>query len=70
MSNSKFDLNRKKPSRFKKSDRYYDDYRADDGEISAKDIRNDKQKKKMKKITSALRTKDIDKLIEFEEDFD
>lgn len=69
MSNSKFDLNRRKHHRQKKSDKYVD-YMYDDGEISAKDIKNDKQKKKMKKISNALRTKDIDKLIEFEEDLD
>ena len=68
MSNSKFDMTeRNNFHRYNK--KKFNDFEDDEYNFR-EDYKNTLQKKKMKKISNALRTKDIDKLMSYEEDED
>ena len=62
MSNTKFDLSHK--LKYKKTNKYYDDY--DDEEVNERP-KNQIDKRKARRIERALKTKDIDALLEDEE---
>lgn len=64
MSNTKFDFGGKKN---RSSKRGFNDFYEDE-EYSVRDYQKDLERKKAKRLQNAIRSKDINKLIEVEED--